>query len=479
MAQWRRERHGEVSPETDYLYPKPGHGDFRNEDLIELANIMTSPQSLGHGVIPAGYAYLGQFVAHDISAVSRYIDDRAPEPNPGLDLDSIYGDGFWDDRAYLDRTSGKFITGVTLAGKPNDVPRDGQGLALIVDRRNDEHPFTSQLALLFMKLHNVLIDSYEGVRRNDPEVKYRQARTLTTLIYQNTLMSEFLRHVCHPSVYGEIVTRRKPFLLTDDTVRKVPLEFSVAAFRFGHSMVRASYRLGSRSNVVLPTLFALGGRFGVAGHRVLPDDRVIDWRDMFALDPDHSPNLANPIDPRVVSTLITDQRDPVSLAQMDLIRGNSVHLPTGQDLAHYIQQTAQASGSPINVQVFDRLDQFEQGEYFERFQGPHEAPKKKEMDLLQASGMYQRTPLWYYILAENSLARPRDAGAGECLGVLGSVIVAETIMKCIRIARTSLFAPPDKCNLAVACERLFGRSNAPEPESLTLTMLLARKTIQE
>src|SRR5205085_589418 len=49
-------------------------------------------------------------------------------------------------------------------------------------------------------------------------------------------------------------------------------------------------------------------------------------------------------------------------------------------------------------------------------------------EFLQRRGFRERTPLWYYILREAEVLGIRKFRGGECLGPLGSRIVAEVIL---------------------------------------------------
>ena len=70
---------------------------------------------------------------------------------------------------------------------------------------------------------------------------FAEAQRIVRWHYQWILIHEFLRLTCGESVVGDVLNngrkfyrwRHEPF---------VPVEFSVAAYRFGHSQVRPSYR---------------------------------------------------------------------------------------------------------------------------------------------------------------------------------------------------------------------------------------------
>src|SRR4051812_42082443 len=111
----------------------------------------------------AGTTFVGQFLDHDITfdAVSALGVPSAPESTPNarsarIDLDSVYGGGpavsphlYADDHLRLVVESG---------GRFEDLPRRGDGKALIADPRNDSNLLIAGLHAAFLKLHNNVVD---------------------------------------------------------------------------------------------------------------------------------------------------------------------------------------------------------------------------------------------------------------------------------------------------------------------------------
>jgi hypothetical protein len=64
------------------------------------------------------------------------------------------------------------------------------------------------------------------------------------------------------------------------------------------------------------------------------------------------------------------------------------------------------------------------------------AASGRQRQVLEASGFDERTPLWYYILAEAEFLRD-----GRRLGPVGSTIVAEVLVGLIRRSPDSILAP--------------------------------------
>src|SRR6266566_2789630 len=115
--------------------------------------------------IPAGFTFLGQFVAHDITADRSLLlhharlNELRNFRTPRLDLESLYGAGPTGSPYLYDiDDADKLLIGVNDQGELADVPRNRQGRALLGDARNDVHLFISQLHLAFLKFHNAIVD---------------------------------------------------------------------------------------------------------------------------------------------------------------------------------------------------------------------------------------------------------------------------------------------------------------------------------
>ncbi len=179
--------------------------------------------------------------------------------------------------------------GVTVA----DLPRNHQKRALVGDPRNDENIIVSQLQLLFIHFHNKVVDRVLDSRR------HAQARpglrrgaddscAGTTSGSCARLPAEGRRHddgatpCCAPGVGRARPTVNLHFFNWKDKPF-MPVEFSGAAYRFGHSMVRDNYVLNDGPAAV--SVFDPGpGRSSetLIGRRELPPALEIDWKTFFA-----------------------------------------------------------------------------------------------------------------------------------------------------------------------------------------------------
>ena len=163
--------------------------------------------------IPAGYTYLGQFIAHELTfaanIVNSYHESERITPSsrytPKLTLDSIYGNGptlspmYYDQDQYSGRTHFKLgpIPQTNLIdfarlfymnkqkGEPVAVP-------IIPDIRNDDNIVIAQIHVAFQRLHNQYIDCkidkspINNIIKSIKEIEQQlKSRTLNTPIVQH------------------------------------------------------------------------------------------------------------------------------------------------------------------------------------------------------------------------------------------------------------------------------------------------------
>ncbi len=429
-------------------------------------------QTTQNSTIPAVYTYFGQFIDHDLTANTDRdstvsdITNAALAPlsprfvaanlrnlrQPALNLDSVYGDGPTFDPASPTKAAalydgiklrvGRVALESNVADRPlrgvrvppvddldRDLPRvDRQ--PLVGDGRNDENLIIAQLHTAVLRFHNVAVDwvrAHEPQRNTEAKV-FRRARQLTRWHYQWLVAHDYLKTVTLAGSTDKVLLAgNKHFLPWEAEEIFMPLEFSVAAFRFGHSMVRGEYdynRNFGRPGTVLPTapfglLFTFTGNGfpnPFAGDTdVLPFNWIIEW-DRFVHKgssfPDHfarhiDTTLAPPLrNLAKEGNLVTDtviKSILKSLATRNLLRGYLLAIPTGQAVAAALGATPL---TPAELQ-----------------QGNNAVVN----DALLAGGFLTKTPLWYYVLKEAEVQ-----AAGNSLGEVGSRIVNETILGQLR-----------------------------------------------
>ncbi len=392
--------------------------------------------------IPAGFTYLGQFVDHDITLDLTSIGDKYADPEgienfrtPALDLDAIYGLGPDGSRQLYARNgisgSGKtpgpkFLIGKTInvefggvtGDHRNDLPRNPEGFALIGDHRNDENLAVAQTHLAFLKFHNAVCDLIAASGKPADKI-FAEARQIVSWHYQWMVLHDFLERLTEPGIVGRILERGRRFYRFKK-LPYMPVEFSAAAYRFGHSMVRERY---SHNRIftaaTLQQLFDFSGLSGgIVGdlaplpsqaplpQPVLPSNWIIDWRRYFDFGPGVNPddvrlNPSRKIDPLLIPQLHElpggDDFRSRNLAFRNLRRGVHLGLPSGQSIAGAI-----GVRNPLS---------------------PEELATGDDGAAAKRHNLHIRTPLWYYILKEAAVR-----GNGERLGPVGATIIAEVLI---------------------------------------------------
>ncbi len=392
--------------------------------------------------ISAGYTYLGQFIDHDLtfdpaSSLQKQNDPNALEDfrTARFDLDSVYGRGP-DDQPYLYEKDGLHLLvgrdqSPPSVGKPRpDLLRNPLETAIIGDPRNDENEIVSQLHALFVRFHNKVINEASLAAIPSPGERFRRAQRLVRWHYQWIVLREYLPRIVGKTMADEVLGGLHPnlrFYKPRSGHAYMPVEFSVAAYRFGHSMVRPSYALSetvrSGSDPAFNRIPVFSDKTDIHanlnGFRPLPGAWGIDWRFFFdGLPPvaDASLKLPQPsyrIDTKLVDPLANLPGPGVpgpggvlirSLAHRNLLRGLALKLPSGQDVAHALNETP--------------LDDTAVWEGREEILAAH--PE-----------FIGNAPLWFYILREAEITKREgvnDEHGGHHLGRVGGRIVAEVFV---------------------------------------------------
>lgn len=438
--------------------------------------------------IPAGYTYFGQFVDHDITFAPTPLRHQTIEVDglenlrtPALDLDSVYGLGpdgqpcLYDGLALatgraVRRTDGTVSTSHDVLRVPPRRP-DGLEIAVLGDPRNDENKIVSQMHGAFIALHNRIVKDDAALTKlggdiATPEGRFRSAVAAARWHYQWVVLHDFLaERVCFPGVVESMlgpggVPRLRYYSRLQPRRAYVPVEFSGAAYRFGHSMVRPGYALnaevGTRPDENRIPLFSaapqptanLNGR-GVA----LPADWGIDWA--FFLDGMANPagRFRTPQPSYRIDALLVDplsrlpefsagaSANEANLAFRNLARGSSLRLPTGEQAARFLG----VAPLPADVlwSVGSRIATLVPEAWAETARDRGEVFRKHRAEL------EGRTPLWYYVLREAEYygieRRPRDPErrlGGQHLGPVGSRTLAETFLGLLWFDPTSFLHHP-------------------------------------
>ncbi|MFI5161379.1 MAG: heme peroxidase family protein [Sphingobacteriales bacterium] len=398
--------------------------------------------------IDAGYTYFGQFIDHDLTFDPASSLQKQDDPNglidyrtPRFDLDNLYGRGP-DDQPYMYESDGiHLIVGPVLGGNDKDpnatgLPRNNSmpKRAIIGDPRNDENVIVSQMQAGFLRFHNFIADEMISENRHTP---FHRIQRVVRWHYQWLVLHDFLPTIVDQKLIDDILphlnSKKKiqhdPPKLSLYTFKKypfIPVEFSVAAYRFGHSMVRPIYRL----NLTLDrkTIFSGVEDDSLNGFREFPPGWAIDW-DLF-FNPGGAPLVgknriqkAYKIDTSIVNPLghLVKAKEvsgpPTNLADRNLKRGREFNLPSGQAVARYLGIDV----IPDNLLRVGKAN--EDGENKDPKTGKIANPLLTDL----SPEFIDNAPLWYYILAE---AQQQFANNNTPikLGPVGGTIVAETFI---------------------------------------------------
>ncbi len=435
----------------------------RFEFRDELMSLIAGPGQLMHdesqdspdSALPAAYTFFAQFIDHDVTLDTQSDLNRlGQEPTDiknqrtfSIDLDCVYGLGPGANPLLFDQNRPGFLATGTDAGRPWDLARSGTGAALIGDPRNDENIFVAAMQLLWIRFHNAMLLSNLGAA-NTNGARFEAVETTVRHHYQYIVLYDFLCRVCHRETFdfaiGEIekaAAQRRAALESDPNAglpaayplvfthsgphgTPMPIEFSVAAFRFGHTTVRDRYPANARQlNIEL-----FDEEFGTLGFTELPEALAVDWRFQLEVDPCVDPVNAKSFDelfPNEIMTLpdaIVGATSPNnrSLAFRNLARGRSLGLPSGEAVADELK----AHYSTVRVIPFAEL--FDEA----AFPGKGNAANRARELAEEAGG----TPLFFYIMREAHI----ETG-GATLGPVASAILLEVFGRMLLECSTSFF----------------------------------------
>jgi len=401
------------------------------DDLSDPIALITDPaKSVGNPDNPtmtAGFTFLGQFVDHDMTFDPTSSLARQQDPEsirnfriPALDLDNVYGGGpgasphLYDAAIDGGRTSllVEKISGsgaVSVGNKARfDLPRNSQKTALIGDPRNDENLIVSQFHLALLRFHNKVVADVKselGTGYTAGEI-FSEAQRVVRWHYQWLIVHEFLVKTVGAELVDDVVVNG-PTHFKWRNAPYIPVEFSVAAYRFGHSQVRPSYRanFGTSASDPAKQFFALifdpsatdpTDPADLRGGRRAPR-RFIDWQTFFDFG-DGRARQNKKVDTKLSTVLFEllgqPQGESASLATRNLLRALTMKVPSGQ-------RVAKAMKLPVLAAA--------------------------DLDDLDTLHLSDRTSLWFYILREAEVAAD-----GKHLGPVGGRIVAEVIIGLIQ-----------------------------------------------
>ena len=390
--------------------------------LTGLAETMVEPDTsdaflaASNGRLKAGFTFIGQFIDHDITLDTTPLELQQADPDatvnfrtPRYDLDVLYGRGpaDVDDSQFYDLADPAKLRLETNVNGVLDLGRDGDGRAIMPDRRNDENLIILQFHKAVAQFHNRIVD-YARAQGMRPEWVFETARRLTRWHYQWAVIHDFLPRFVgdelvgpNGTVYKEVAGKPPVINLNyykptnRDGRPFMPVEFAVAAYRFGHSLIRPFYVINDTGVV---DIFGPAGGRNLNGGRPIPADLVMEWKNILPVDPAFTARPPRKIDAKLSIPLkdlpgsAVPPPDPTRhLAVRNTLRGKHVGLPSGQQVARAMR---------VNVL------------------------SNATLGMSPDPGWGGEAPLWFYILKEAELP-PYN---GERLGPVGGRIMAETLV---------------------------------------------------
>jgi len=376
----------------------------------------------------AGTTFMGQFLDHDITkdagstlgqptALVRSANMRSPR----FDLDSVYGGGPAVS-PILYESDDNIMFRVESGGLFEDLPRDGNGQAIIADARNDENLMIAGIQVAFLKFHNAVVERVRSSTDLDDDAVFAEARRLVTWHYQWLILHQFLPQFVGQDMVNNILGSGRRYYTTSTPT--IPVEFQTSAYRFGHSMIRPSYRANMAGDngepffgmVFDPAEFGKADPGDMSGGARAPR-RFIGWQTFFDFeDGEVKPNkridthISTPLFQLPMGTIDTARGEPIgplSLATRNLLRHITWGIPSGQAIAARMSEPVLSAGDLEDInQVAPRL-----------------------------AGS---TPLWLYILREADVMAD-----GAHLGPVGGRIVAEVFIGLLEMDPNSILRAAD------------------------------------
>tara|TARA_R110002124_G_scaffold174084_4_gene341677 strand:- start:271 stop:1797 length:1527 start_codon:yes stop_codon:yes gene_type:complete len=403
--------------------------------LTDLANGM-GRNDAPKGPAEAGMTFLGQFVDHDItldatSALGSRIDPAqiTNVRTPNLDLDCVYGAGpEASPHLYGNGAAEKFLV-FGRAENHLDLARTCAGKALIGDPRNDENIIVAQIQSIFIRLHNILMTyrqmdgdkakdiatcAMEGM---DPDIwkdhvvpsleGFEQVRRFIRLHYQHIvwheLLPSFVDQACIDAAHHDE--------LLDPMAPVMPVEFTGAAYRFGHATTQFQYAMKRADDPL--------GLFATLGFGPRPKTANMEYDMMFAMQGGGAHQHARPVCTGLGLPLLNLPfvHDPIHLKDVDITLSKD-----------------QSRNLALRNMIRDRYTyELVSGQKAAHLLGVADRP---DIPKALADKGFKKTPLWFYCLQE-----AEEFGNGKLTGV-GGALVAAVFANLLKRDKASVFHVP-------------------------------------
>jgi len=454
----RSDRFGRMLPHLPALYTDPLSLAAIGDKNGPLKSTGAASKTTS---VAVGQIFFGQFIDHDItldltSSFAR-LDGAEETTNfrtPSLDLDCIFGDGpdgspylYWHGQTGVQNAynGAKMLTGADQAGATaemqQDLARSSHHRAIIGDPRNDENRIISQLQLAMIRFCNKVAEHLHSTRGLVNGALHAETRRVVTWHYQWTVVNDFLKSIVGKPMVENILGRGRkiyrpetgPFGPEFGASAFIPVEFSVAAYRFGHSMIPQSIQIQSGK----PALDVFGPKLGFGFTQLKDLDAVVEWAQVLDLS-NPTVDRADRLDAKLAKDLLdlpfVAPGDVKSLATRNLLRGQAFRLPSGEKIAQACERP-QAEIDTVTARAAALA-----------------AGATPPADL--SAG----TPLWLYLLIEaGEIGRETSAGVfekGEGLGPVGGRIVAETLIGLMELDPSAYLGSNRSWSPATAADKL-------------------------
>ncbi len=433
---------GRIGPENPVSGNDPHGNAFNAETVTQALIALTDEMRHTAGAEPestaeAGMTFFGQFVDHDVtfdatSEIGRLVSIGSIRNvrTPSLDLDCVYGAGPEASPHLYHPDHGGFLLFGNSAN-PLDLARNQHGTALIGDPRNDENQVISQLQGAFVCLHNIVmtkvldgdtelvgkmlahVPASELAAMSAEQVAFQTARRACRLHYQWVILHGLLPAFVDADVLDNVKAKfdhgSLPHPFKDDSP-VMPMEFSGAAYRFGHATVQSQYRLANGGPLF--DLFQLGR--AEFTHR--PADRNIEFDQFFDVPGSAASQRARPVGTNLADAIYILPFVGSGFTVIDKMGGT------------FDVETGEARKLPLRNMIRDRFTlQMASGQQIARRMHVAELPAP---DTLKHRGI-TKTPLWFYCLQEGN-------GHGGKLGPVGGTLVATVLMRLLHLSPDSL-----------------------------------------
>jgi Animal haem peroxidase len=468
-------------------------------NLLPTANVPSGQQVL-NTEIPAGYTYLLQFIAHDLVdstvpfwvAAETGIDSRNMR-SVRLQLDTLYGGGptscpmafkpvgSQPDSRYqlrLGRVADADKLGLTGGACPvRDLPRlklspmafhnpglvspsnfdeiwgtagpvppsdnrdDGASL-FVADVRNDDNLVLTQLTVLFSILHNAIANKSAVTSQ---QAKFACARAAMLTMYHSIIEKDLLPKILHDCV------KDGPVPLWDG--KDIPLEFSHGVFRLGHAMVNSSYVFNDQRSFDIFDVIG-GPTFGSTARDPLPSAWILAWSNFFQFKGEKVMNHSLKFSVRkqmpldyygLLPAVAADTPDHVSVR--DWLSAAAARMARPDALINEFKKDYCGLNFLKKAAIEKWLDQLTTN--------PRGSANDVETVRQNAALLANDLPLPLYFLLE---AEQDPIAKGQTLGPLGSIIVREVMLCCLKDAKKSLdpMLPVAQKALGEAWNRISG-----------------------